>query len=178
MATPRTPLAGARGVRFVRWVSPLMLAFGCAGFVGHGSSVDRALGPRDLQGLAMSPTVQRQIYRLMRRAVRDQREPDACVSSYRVWTRVPDSARMVDVYALTLAEDDSSDALNIWSSAGEICPRGMPSLHGHVWRSEVLAWPSGTDSATLVRSGAPFDLLAFRLNDDSSFGVRVYWNPQ
>ena len=184
MATPRTP-RGVRCVRFLKSVAPLLLVIGCAGLSVPGAPAaapyraqDRALLPRDAQGLAMSQTVARQIIRLMERGIRDQREPDACVRNYRVWVRASDSARMVDVYTLTLAEDDSSNALNIWSGAGEICPIGVPSLHGHVWRDEVLSQPSGTDSATLIRSRAPFDLLAFRLNSDSSVGVRVYWNPE
>lgn len=169
-------------MRFLRCLAPFVLCLGCTGFVAQSAPSafpydrsDRALMPRDAQGLAVSQTVARQILRLMERGVRDQREPDACVHSYRIWYRQPDSARMVDVYSLTLAEDDSSDALNIWSHTGGICPEGIPGLHGHIWRAEVLSQPSGTDSAALERTGAPFNLLGFRLNSDSAFGLRLFW---
>lgn len=178
MQSPRTP----RGVRYVKYVAPLFLALGCTGFVAQSTPVafpyeftDRAMLPRDHQGLAVSQTVARQVLRLMERGTRDQREPAACVHSYRIWYRTADSARMVDIYALTLAETDSSDALTIWSKTSGICPEGVPSLHGHIWRGEVLSQPSGIDSATLERTMAPFNLLAFRVTDDSTFGIRLFW---
>lgn len=138
------------------------------------SITDRMMSPRDSQGLSVSATVIHQLVRQMERAVRDQREPDACVLSYRLWYGA-DSARKVDLYALTLAEDDSSDALSIYSHTGLICPPGVPSVHGHIVRGWILGEPSRPDSATLDRSGAPFDVLAFRLTDDSTFGLRLFW---
>lgn len=175
----------ARVVKILKVLTPALLVWGCTGFAASPAPIaqpysvqDRMMLDRDAQGLAVSQTVARQVLRLMERAVRDQREPDACVLSYRVWYRTADSARMVDVYALTLAEDDSSDSVTIYSHTGRICPDGVPSIHGHVLRTWILPHPSQADSATLVRSGAPFDLLAFRLNSDSSFGVRVFWNGE
>lgn len=162
----------------------LLYSLGCVRYSATSTPIaapysieDRAMMDRDPQGLSVSRTVARQLYRLMRRAVRDQREPDACVLSYRVWYGV-DSARKVDVYALTLAEDDSSDAMSIYSRTGLICPPGVPSIHGHILRDWVLSQPSAADSATLVRSLAPFDVLAFRLNSDSAFGLRLFWRDQ
>lgn len=179
---PRGIRLVARIVKILKYLAPALLVWGCTGFAVSSTPVaqpysvqDRTLMPRDGQGLAVSQTVARQVLRLMERAVRDQREPDACVRSYRVWYRQSDSARMVDVYTLTLAEDDSSDALSIYSRTGSICPEGVPSLHGHIWRQEILSQPSGTDSATAERVHAPFHLLVFRLNSDSSFGIRLFW---
>ncbi len=131
----------------------------------------RPLLPRDGQGLAVAPVVKDQMIRMMSRGIRDQVEPAACVSSWRV---EPDSAhrKNVDVYALTLAETDSADAMNIWWHR-RICGDTAPSVHGHVSRRMTVPYPSQMDSLSAAERHAPFSLLLFRL-DDSTFGVRLY----
>ncbi len=117
--------------------------------------------------LVLSPTVSRQIVRLMARGVHDQIEPAACVSAWRI---KPDT---VDVDALTVAETDSADSLNIWWHR-ELCENTEPSFHGHVWRRAVVDYPSEMDLLTAANiSRAPFQLLGYRVND-TTFGVKVY----
>jgi len=152
------------------------LVVACSGYrMGQPSETD--MMPRDGQGLSLSRTVARQFVRTMRRAIREQVEPAACVSSWRVWydtTADGMRRRNFDVYALTLAETDSADVLDVWWH-GSLCPDGEPSVHGHVWRQMIVDQPSAMDSTAAQRfSRAPFHLLLFRLDDDSTFGVRLY----
>lgn len=145
----------------------------CTSFA-RPTPADTRLLPRDGQGLALSPVVAQQFVRLMRRGVHDQVEPAACVTSWRVWTDTTTHRRNVDVYALTLAETDSADTLNIWWHK-TLCGDTLPSVHGHVWRGMMVDGPSVRDSLTAATiSRAPFHLLLFRIDDDSTFGVRLY----
>lgn len=128
---------------------------------------------RDSQGLSLSVTAARQITMMMARAIREQVEPAACVLDYKVWTE-PDSSRMVDVYTLTLAESDSADLLNVWAHRS-MCQDTLPGIHGHVYRPQDVWWPSPTDLASAQYNHAPFNLLFYRMGNDTTIGVTLYW---
>ncbi len=129
--------------------------------------------PRDHQGLALSTDVVRQVSVFMTRAVREQKEPAACISSFKIW---PDSVHpRVDVYALTLADVDSADDLHVWYHGTHLCEDTLPSVHGHVARLWMLPDASPVDSAMLHRFAAPFGLIFFRAESDTLFGVTLYW---
>ena len=148
----------------------------CTSFAPPAPPSDTKLLPRDGQGLALSEMVASELIALMRRAVRDQIEPAACVSQWRIWfdTVNGDPHENVDVYSLTLADIDSADVLNVWWHQ-QLCGNTLPSVHGHVWRQESVPYPSERDVETAQRvSRAPFHLLLFRVEDDSTFGVRLY----
>src|SRR5678809_639026 len=83
----------------------------CAALKQPPVPVPVAMTARDGNGLSMSSEVVQQIAALMRRGIRDQIEPAACVASYRTWA--DGTSKKVDIYALTLADVDSADELNI-----------------------------------------------------------------
>lgn len=132
-----------------------------------------AMTPRDRQGLALSVTAARQILSLMSRADREQVEPAACVLEYKIWTE-PDSTKLVDVYSLTLAEYDSADAMDVYAHHS-MCQDTLPGIHGHVYRPAPLWWPSDVDLASAQYNHAPFNLLFYRLGNDTTIGVTIYW---
>ena len=132
-----------------------------------------AMLPRDSQGLSLSVTATNQIASMMGRAIREQVEPAACVLDYKVW-REPDSTRLVDVYTLTLAENDSADMLHVWAHHS-MCQDTLPGIHGHVYRPWTVWWPSETDLASAQYNHAPFNLLFYRMGTDSTIGVTLYW---
>ena len=132
-----------------------------------------AMHPRDAQGLSLSAEATDQAYWMMLRGIREQKEPAACVSGYRVWTE--GATRKVDVYALTLALVDSVDELHVWYHGSHLCADSLPSVHGHVSRQWVLPSASPTDSATAQRFRAPFHLILYRIESDTSIGVTLYW---
>lgn len=167
----------ARALAFVAAV----LIVACASapiYVAHrrpwpADSAHFAMLERDSQGLSLSVTAARQITALMARAIREQVEPAACVLDYKVWTE-PDSTRLVDVYSLTLAENDSADALHVWAHHS-MCQDTLPGIHGHVWRGVDVWWPSDVDLASAQYNHAPFNLLFYRLGNDTTIGVTLYW---
>lgn len=129
--------------------------------------------PRDRQGLSLSMTVARQLINLMSRADRAQIEPAACVLDYKIWHET-DSTKWVDVYSLTLAEYDSADTMHVYAHRS-MCQDSLPGIHGHVYRPEPIWWPSGVDMNTLQYNSAPFALLLYRIGNDTTIGITLYW---
>lgn len=138
-----------------------------------GDSAHIVMLERDQQGLSLSVTAMRQIASMMGRAIREQVEPAACVLDYKVWTE-PDSSRLVDVYTLTLAESDSADMLNAWAHRS-MCQDTLPGIHGHVYRGKTVWWPSDVDLLSAQYNRAPFNLLFYRMGNDTTIGVTLYW---
>lgn len=141
----------------------------------RGLSALPPLLARDDQGLAISPVVRNQLTHLMRRAMRERREPAACVASggYRV-RYSPDSGRAeVDVWALTLANADSSDSVHVWY-AGRACDDTLPLIHGHVVRNAWLERPSPIDEEGVRGRRATFNLLIYPDARDS-VRLRLFW---
>jgi hypothetical protein len=144
----------------------------CAALKQPPAPVPVAMTARDGNGLSLSAEVVQQIAAMMRRGIREQIEPAACVASYRIWA--DGTSKKVDVYALTLADVDSADELNIWYHGPHLCDDSMPSVHGHVTRRWLVPFASPVDSSTLARFSAPFGLIAYRA-DDSTVGIVVHW---
>lgn len=150
----------------------IMLGVACAA-KPVTSPPNPGMTPRDHQGLALSSDASLQILVNWRRAVREEKEPAACVLDYRIR---PDST--VDVYTLTLALTDSSSLHYIWGfDHYGMCKDGQPSIHGHVSREYFAPEPSPIDSAIVRRLNAPFHLIVFRLDTDTTFGVKLFWKP-
>ena len=134
-----------------------------------------ALLARDGQGLAISPLVRNQLTHLMRRAMRERREPAACVASggYRVRYSADSGRVEVDVWALTLANADSSDSVHVWY-AGRACDDTLPLIHGHVVRNAWLDRPSPIDEEGVRGRRAAFNLLVYPDARDSVH-LRLFW---
>jgi len=124
----------------------------------------------DSVSVSFSGPAWRQIESMMRRGVRDQREPAACVAS---WHVTPNGHVAID--ALTLAETDSSDVVTIWAHGGRICDDTVPVVHGHVWRGGIVDRPSAVDSTTLQRMHTPWSVVIYRAANDTTFGFTLYW---
>lgn len=154
-------------------VVPLVMLVACAMKPQPTDPPRMAMTQRDIQGLALSQEVVARISHLMRRGIREQIEPAACVASYRIGS--DNGHPTVDVYALALADVDSADEVNVWYHGPHLCNDTMPSLHGHVSRKWIIPNPSPVDSATLQRFQAPFGLIVYRLDNDSTVGVTLYW---
>lgn len=138
-------------------------------------SLAPALLARDGQGLAISPLVRNQLTHLMRRALRERREPAACVASggYRVRYSADSARAEVDVWALTLANADSSDSVHVWY-AGRACDDTLPLIHGHVVRNAWLDRPSPIDEEGVRGRRAAFNLLVYPDARDS-LHLRLFW---
>ncbi len=152
----------------------LLTAFAMVACAAKPTATPRPVGmePRDPQGLSLSIEAEQQLFSMMTRAIREQKEPAACVASYRWWFE--DSTRKVDIYSLTLAKNDSSDELTIWAH-GPMCPVDAPVIHGHVSRQWIVGYPSPVDWSSMWRLNAPFNLIFYRIDNDTAIGVTLYW---
>lgn len=136
-----------------------------------------AMRPRDGQGLSLSYGAYRQLTHLIRRAVRERREPSACVAPHGYRMKREGARHIADVWLLTIAEADSADSVDVWWH-DTLCGDSLPSVHGHMGACATIGcWPmelpSPTDVKTAYNRRAPFHLLIYPQGD--SVAVRLYW---